>query len=133
MQFRIRTLLIGLAVFALLMILVPQYLRYRRWQGTKQQLMEWSSRLKRAPYKDETFVKMNIDLPNGTTVSYFVSTTEPRREVDGAGNESWISTAENTRSPDPKRYFVVPPGKWVDTIDDVILTWDNHRDAAIKQ
>lgn len=133
MQFRIRTLLIALALVAILLTLVPQYMRYRRWQGTKQQLMEWSSRLKRLPFKDETFVKMNIDLPNGTTVSYFVSTTESRREVDVAGNESWISTQETSRSPDPKRYFVVPPGKWVDTIDDVILTWDYYRNAAVKQ
>ena len=26
--------------------------------------------------------------------------------------------------PDPRRFFVVPPGKWVYTIDDVIATWD---------
>ncbi|MFO0913565.1 MAG: hypothetical protein U0795_11460 [Pirellulales bacterium] len=133
MKFRIRPLLIAITLIAMLLTLVPQYMRYRRWHETKQQLTEWSSRLKRTPFKDEAFVKMNIDLPNGTTVSYFVSTTERLREVDGAGNESWLSTVETSRSPDPKRYFVVPPGKWVDTIDEVILTWDNHRDAAIKQ
>lgn len=96
-------------------------------------MTRWSSRLERIPFKDETFVKMNIELPSGTTVSYFVSTTEPVREIDSAGNESWNSTEESTRAPDPNRYFVVPPGKWVDTIDDVILTWDNHRADAIKQ
>ena len=121
------------AVIAIFLAVLPQYVRYRRWQGTKQQLLQWSSRLERIPFKDETFVKMNIDLSNGTTVSYFVSTTEPVREIDSAGNESWTTTEESSRSPDPSRYFVVPPGKWVDTIDEVIVTWDNHRGAAIKQ
>ncbi len=84
--------------------------------GTKQQLTDWSSRLKRTPFKDETFVKMNIDLPNGTTLSYFVSTTEPLREVDGAGKRDMALHRRNMSLTDPKRYFVVPPGKWVDTI-----------------
>lgn len=29
-------------------------------------------------------------------------------------------------TPDSSRFFVVPPGKWVDTIDDVITTWDEY-------
>jgi len=133
MRFRLRTLLIALAFFAVLLVMVPQYMRHRRWQATKQQLIEWSARLGRKPFKDETFVKMTSDLPNGLTVSYFVSTTEHLREVDSTGTETWTTTAETSRTPDPKRYFVVPPGTWVDTIDDVILTWDNHRSSAIKQ
>ena len=56
-----------------------------------------------------------------------------------ADNGVWLSvwTSEHTFSdkyslavcnedaiPDPHRFFVVPPGKWVDTIDEVFATWD---------
>lgn len=133
MRFRLRTLLLLFAFVAVLLALVPQYLRYHRWRGTKQQLVEWSARLERKPFKNETFVKMTLDLPSGSSISYFVSTTQPLREVDSNGVESWTTTEETSRTPDPNRYFVVPPGKWVETIDDVILAWDNHRSSAIKQ
>ncbi|PNY35128.1 hypothetical protein C2E31_19685 [Rhodopirellula baltica] len=28
--------------------------------------------------------------------------------------------------PDPSRYYVYPPGKWVNTVDEVMETWDQY-------
>ncbi len=98
MKFRIRTLLITIAFFAIFLTLVPQYMRYRRWQGTKQQLTDWSSRLKRTPFKDETFVKMNIDLPMAL-LSRTSSHYGAAAEVDGAGNATWLTQKKHVAHP----------------------------------
>lgn len=29
-------------------------------------------------------------------------------------------------TPDPTRFFVVPPGKWVNTVDEVLEIWDQY-------
>ena len=29
-------------------------------------------------------------------------------------------------TPDPTRFYVVPPGKWVNTVDEVLEAWDDH-------
>ncbi|NND99586.1 MAG: hypothetical protein HKN47_19900 [Pirellulaceae bacterium] len=35
-----------------------------------------------------------------------------------------LAVCDQDAIPDPHRYFVVPPGKWVDTVDEVFATWD---------
>ncbi len=132
-QFSIRTILIAILVIAVGLGTFSAYQKHRRWSKTKRGLQQWASKLERKPGKGEVYCTLFIELPNGSSREFSVSTTEPRHKIDANGNEEWNSDAETLAKSDPSRFLVVPSGRWVDTLDQVIETWDRYRNNAIEQ
>ena len=56
--------------------------------------------------------------PNGALLSVFTAEHEY--------NEKTGFVEPTSYAPDPTRFFVVPPGKWVNTVDEVLETWDYY-------
>lgn len=114
-RFSLRTALIGVFIAAILFAFGPRIYRCVKYIGHYQRLTTLAASWTREPNKCEGYT---FRAANGTWLS--VSTAEQEVSKD-------FSTATyNGAMPDPNRFFVVPPGKWVDSIDEVLATWDNY-------
>ena len=130
MRFRIRSMLIFIALVAVGLALAPSLLRYYRWSDARPRLLQWAAQLERKPSISEAWEHI-VRHRDGSVKYYVVSTSELVREIDGNGEELWC--ASGRRPPDPSRFYVVPPGKWVDSIDEVIRVWDDNIDNPLTQ
>lgn len=114
-RFSIKTALAFTAITAIAFCVGPRLYRRTKYINHYRHLTEQAAKWKRQPHHAEGYTYQA-----GNGVWLMVSTAEHEVADD-------YSTATYTGStPDPKRFFVVPPGKWVDSIDDVFATWDNY-------
>lgn len=133
-RFSIKTLLIGGAIVALVIYAYPKVQRYARWNDMRNKLVAWSAKLDRESETVESYCHVDLRfVPSRSSSvhagrSYSVLTGEPRKTVNEDGQMNWVIESE-TR-PDPYRFFVIPPGKWVNDIDEVIEAWDRYSENA---
>lgn len=114
-RYSLRTLLLGISAMALLLAAIAQ-IRYQvKWGEHREMLTRWSAGLKRQPHQSEDFT---LGKRNGRWL--IVSTAEHEVAKDFA------DYTYDGKMPDPSRYFVIPPGKWVDTVDEIIATWEDY-------
>ncbi|TWT75795.1 hypothetical protein CA13_73680 [Planctomycetes bacterium CA13] len=112
-RFTIKTALLVTVIAAVAFRYGPWLYRRTKYINHYQRLTEQAANWERRPHHAEGYT---YQARNG--VWLMVSTSEHEVADD-------YSTATYTgATPDPNRFFVVPPGKWVDTIDDVFVTWD---------
>lgn len=125
-QVTLRMALIGLAAVGVMLGVVPAYNRHRRWEGTRKALEQWAQTLKREAGRGESYALGPVEI-DGQHRWFLVSTTKLSRMSDAKRDKSWeFDSAE----PDPSRFFVIPSGKWVETIEEVVPTWDRFRHRA---
>ena len=135
LRYSIRTLLIGVLATALLITGV-RWMQWRnRWRGVRDELRNWASSVDRADGKIESYARMNnyFDPEEGfaDTHTFAVLTGEPVKIDHTDGTTDW--TTMPGLPEDPSRFFVVPPGIWVDDIGDVITAWDHHYNAGFHE
>ncbi|MBL8891353.1 MAG: hypothetical protein JNL67_15340 [Planctomycetaceae bacterium] len=109
----IRTALIAMLIVVVAFSFLPTL--YRRVKFAKQYEALKSIVWRRSQGTADGY---EFQAPNGTMLS--VWTTE-HEYVEETG----LVEAKNF-TPDPTRFFVLPPGKWVRTFDEVLETWDQH-------
>lgn len=83
----------------------------------RSDLEAWAAKISRRDNHFDFFLLRGVELgdpdnPLASKVTFYVETVEPN--PGGA------------RTEDPSRFYVTPPGEWVDDIDAVILTWDEQ-------
>lgn len=110
-RYSIRTALVAMLIVAGAFYFVPPLLR--RMKFADQYHFLKNNKWQRAPHKAEGY---EFHAPNGALLSVF--TTEHEY------NEKTGVVEPTSYAPDPTRFFVVPPGKWVNTVDEVLETWD---------
>ncbi|MCM2375120.1 hypothetical protein [Aporhodopirellula aestuarii] len=110
-QFSIRAALLATFVVAVAWFFVPTLHRRIKFADQYNALKNNAWRRSQGTADGHEFFA-----PNGTLLS--VWTTE-HEYVEESG---YIEAKHYT--PDPTRFYVVPPGKWVDTVDEVLETWD---------
>ena len=136
-RFNLKRLLTAVALIAVVLAVYPRVSRYVRWHDTRNKLEAWKSKLNRQDGKFECYQHMNLNLlpsntgPGVAGHSFMVSTAEPDKRKNPDGSFGWVFDSEVTI--DPTRFYVIPPGKWVDSIDGVIETWDNYRHKSFEQ
>ncbi|WP_442508369.1 hypothetical protein SH528x_007338 [Novipirellula sp. SH528] len=81
-----------------------------------QKLRTWASEVKRLPNRPES---ISIPMSGGQSLS--ISTVKKTVAPDYS-----YATIEADAQPDPSRFFVVPPGKWVTSIDEAVVAWESH-------
>ena len=114
-RFSLRSLLIIVTVLGCLASFFPTIIRWQSWAPQRQRLSKWATGLERSHGKCESLA---FQAPSGNWVS--VSTAE----LDMArGNQSAIYRGQPVRA---EGFFVIPPGKWVDSLADVVREWDRH-------
>lgn len=123
-----RTLLIGVLVVAVFISGVL-WLQWRsRWSGVPAELRSWASKVDRTDGKIEQYSRLTSDFDPEQGFSgshnFAVLTGEAQKVVHTDGSTGWIAKADRTE--DPSRFFVIPPGIWVDDIEGVIRVWDRH-------
>ncbi len=111
--FSLRGLLLVVAFVAIGLAVFPPFYRRLKWRDDRIRLIDWSKNVKRTPNKCETFT---IRASNGQWLTASTAFQEVGQDFDQATYDGAM--------PDPKRFFVIPPGKWVDTIDQILDTWE---------
>ena len=114
-RFSLRNLIIVITLLAVLLAVVPAVHRWYVWAPHQKSLYEWDAGLKRLPNKGEA---QSIQLSSGQYLT--VSTTELEFADD------YSSATFNGQPVRDRGYFVVPPGKWVDTTPEAIRVWQKH-------
>jgi hypothetical protein len=97
------------------------------WYDVRENVVRWAGNLTRSHSAPESYV---LPGPNGIQLS--VMTVEPVIVRDAEGFIKSAIIGGNS-TPDPKRFFVIPPGKWVDDIDQMIEAWDQYQSEAQKR
>ncbi|WP_413431593.1 hypothetical protein [Crateriforma spongiae] len=93
----------------------PYVFRRVKYFDHYQHFTEVAAKWKRQPNHCEGYT---FQASNGIWLS--ASTAEQKVADD------FSTVTYDGATPDPSRFFVVPPGKWVDTIDEVFATWDEY-------
>ena len=104
-----------MAGLALSLVALPPTFRWLKWRHERQSLQQWATRLRREANHCET---MSIQMPDGRWFSVYTAEVEVLDDYSQA-----------TYSGKPVRdhgFFVVPPGRWVDSLDDVFRLWDDY-------
>ena len=114
-RFTIRTAMLVMLIAGLAFAFGPYVLRRARYVNQYRHLSEVAAKWKRQSHRCEGY---SFQAANGTWLS--VSTAEQIVADD------YSAATYDGATPDPSRFFVVPPGKWVDTIDDVFAVWDDY-------
>ena len=129
-RFGIKAVFIAITLVAITITSYPKIRRHIKWNNARGELLEWSSNLKRRPGDTEVYWYLDLNLAGLNTginvggSNFAALTGEPKMTVGTDKKFKW--TIDSSVEPDPTRLFVIPPGKWVDTIDDVILEWDAY-------
>lgn len=99
-----------------------------RWRGVRDELRTWAKSVDRSDGKIEQYTRTNTyfepDEGFAGTHNFAVLTGEVVKINHTNGTIGW--TTMPGLPEDPSRFFVVPPGVWVDDIDDVIIVWDRY-------
>jgi len=135
-QFKLKTFLALISILAIVFAVYPRIRRHAEWREAHAGVTNWAAALQREKGKTESFcyTKATVGLAGAKTgqVAHFaVYTTEPTKSVSPDGRLGWVVNGDDL--PDPNRFFVVPPGKWVDTIDAVIENWDRFKSDVIMR
>lgn len=112
-RFTIRTVLIATFVVAVACCFAPTHYRRMKFADQYNGLNEKEWRRSQGTADGYEFLA-----PNGAMLSAW--TTE-HEFVTGSG-----LVEPKNYSPDATRFFVVPPGKWVNTVDEILETWDHY-------
>ncbi|WP_145418128.1 hypothetical protein [Planctomycetes bacterium K23_9] len=115
-QFSLRRLLTFMLVIAFIFALGPYAYRQVRYFSQINKLRSWASEVERLPNRPES---ISMPMHGGLRIS--ISTVEKTVAPDFSS-----ATMEANANPDPSRFFVVPPGKWVTSIDSAIIAWEAH-------
>ena len=132
MSLRGKLLLAVLLLAGLGVAMIPSYVRHLRWRKAYAAVEKWAEGVERRPGKSEYFTYGDLELPHGGMEQYYVSTVEPRHDIDENGNDVWTFTGENDVEKERNKFFVYPPGHWVDSIDDVILSWERRGPGSVE-
>ncbi|MEM6366496.1 MAG: hypothetical protein AAF745_18865 [Planctomycetota bacterium] len=99
-----------------------------RWANATKRLEQWSAGLTRTAGNPEHFIYLNEDLLVGirSQGEYTVLTTEAYKYHFSNSRYEWRFNADSPI--DPSRFFVIPPGIWVENVEDIARIWDDHRD-----
>jgi hypothetical protein len=115
-RFSIRTALIAILVVCVACRFAPTL--YRRIKFSEQyealnvlNQEQWT----RTPGHIDGY---EFQAPNGALLSVWTSEHE-------YVNETGL-TEPKSYAPDPTRFFVMPPGKWVNAVDEVLQVWDHY-------
>jgi hypothetical protein len=106
-----------------------------RWRGVRDELHNWARSVDRTDGKIELYARTNtrFDPEEGftDTHNFSVWTGEAVKINHTDGTASW--TTMPGLPEDPSRFFVVPPGIWVDDIDNVIAVWDGRYNEGLSE
>lgn len=114
-RFSIRTALTIIAIAAIAYACGPWTYRRVKYIEHYPALIEWASDVKRMPNHAEGYTFQGRD-------GQWFSVSTCKHEVA----DDFSTMTYSGATPDPSRFFVVPPGKWVETIDEVLATWDRY-------
>ena len=115
----IRAALLGVAIVAMGFAFGPNLYRRVKYFDKYQQLTNRAAQWNRTDGSVECYIHQ---APNGRLLGVFTSEQEFPPPFG-----PYRSPLYNERARvDPERFFVVPPGIWVNTIDQVFATWDNY-------
>lgn len=114
-RFTTRTAMAFVLPLALGFAFGPYIVRRAKYIDHYSRLTEAAAKWKRQPHQCEGYT---FQAASGTWLS--VSTAEK------IVSDHYSTATYYGAMPDPNRFFVVPPGKWVDTIDDVFAIWDSY-------
>lgn len=92
----------------------PYIIRRARYADHYRRLSEVAANWKRQPHRCEAY---SFQAANGTWLSVYTA--------EQIVADDYSTATYDGATPDPSRFFVVPPGKWVDTIDEVFAVWDS--------
>ena len=112
-RFSIRTVFIAICVAALVFSIGPNLYRRAKFVDHYKRLRKLSAEFERRPGRAEGY---EFQAANGVWLSVWT--------CEHTFADKYSLAVYDGAPPDPNRFFVVPPGKWVDTIDDVLATWD---------
>jgi hypothetical protein len=115
-QFSLRRLLVFVLVIAVAFAVGPYMYRQVCYFPQLWKLRSWAAEVKRLPSEAES-----ISVPMGGGRRISISTVEKTVAADYSS-----ATIKADATPDPNRFFVVPPGKWVESIDDAVVAWEQH-------
>jgi len=118
-RFSLQRLLFFVLVLAFAFAVGPYVYRQARYFPQLNKLRSWASEVKRLPNRPES-----ISMPMGGGRRISISTAEKAVAADYSS-----ATMEADANPDPARFFVVPPGKWVVSIDEAVAAWEQHVDS----
>lgn len=128
MKYTTRTLLVIALAIAVLIAGYRWWQWRSRWAGVRQELQQWADSIDRTDGRIEQYVKLNMnwDPNSGLTdsSSFSVLTGKPTKYERANGSFEWATDRDSKE--DPSRFFVIPPGVWVDDIHAVIKRWDQH-------
>ncbi len=130
-SFKIRTMLLAVGVLAIGLAAYPVVIKHLRWSTERNRMVSWAENLKRSPGQFEVYWCRTTDTGGPLRVSqksrFAVATSEPQLEqLFSSDQVSWVFRGNCVV--DSKRFFVMPPGKWVNSIDEVIPIWEQHFD-----
>lgn len=112
-KFSIRTALFAMFIVAIALYFVPPLLRRMKF-AVQHNFLEKKT-WQRVQGISEGY---EFHAPNGQLLAVYTTEREYNDETD---------LFEPTNfAPDPTRFFVLPPGKWVNTVDEVLETWDYY-------
>jgi hypothetical protein len=126
LRFKLRTLFIVVALVAMALAAYPRIRRFVQWYETRKIVSRWAETLERKPDKAESFT---MNSPIGGRLAEMTVEATITRDEKGFIERTTIGAYSIS---DPKRFFVIPPGKWVDDIDQVIEEWDKYRAGPQK-
>lgn len=134
-RFKLRTVLIFVAIIAICFAAYPRLRWHLQWGDARVEVENWAKSLKRGPEGVEEYTHFDVSfdpaLANPLSgISYSVLTAEPEMVRLPDGNIDWNIRAGTV--PDPTRFFVIPPGKWVDDVDGVIEAWDRFQSDGYR-
>ncbi len=112
-QFSIRTALFATFIVAVACCFVPTLHRRMKFADQYNALKNNEWRRSQGTAEGHEF-----HAPNGELLSAW--TTE-----HGYADETGL-VEPKSYTPDPTRFFVVPPGKWVNTVHEVLEIWDHY-------
>lgn len=109
-QYSLKTLLAVFVVVAMALPAARWLYMWRKWAPYRESLTKWSATLQRRPNRcASTSFYLDGKL-------FVISTAE--LESSGNGNLTFDDAPI-----DPERYWIVPPGRWVNATDEAIRVW----------
>lgn len=115
----IRAVLICVALAAFAFAFGPYLYRRVKYFDKYMQLTTEAAQWTRKDGHVEYYIHKS---PNGRVLGVFTS----EQGFPGPFTSRTGSLYNDQATVDPERFFVVPPGKWVKTIDQVFATWDDY-------
>jgi hypothetical protein len=104
-----------MCVVAVLLAAIPPTYRWYKWRYELQSLHQWAATLKREQNHCES---KTIQLPNGRWLAVYTAEVSFSEDYSRA---TWSGQPVKDRG-----FFVVPPGTWVESPEDVVRLCDEY-------